>query len=84
MNRIRMERELEQCYRELCALECMTEEEACRCWNTDSKEDIRLCLEAEAEQLETSLREPEYDYEDDELEKERTAICRSQGLSRWC
>lgn len=81
-------RELEemlcQLYQELRSLDLMTDEEACRCWNTDSKDDIRQAIQEDIEEIENILENPEYDYTDDELEDERTALCHSQGLARYC
>lgn len=49
-----------------------------------SKEEIIGLIEEDIRELEEEIRDSTYDYEDDELEEERRALCLSQGLSRYC
>lgn len=49
----------------------------------EKEEVISLILEDIAG-LEEEIRQSLSDYEGDELEQERRALCLSQGISRWC
>lgn len=73
---------LRELYIELAEVRKMTEEQACAIHNVDCKDEIVKILEEEIE----SLRDEDidYDYTDEELEWERTTLCQSQGLSRYC
>lgn len=82
---------LEELYAELEHVEQMTEAQVMAAYNADSKEDI---IDLIREDIESAQREArrnpsdehgDHDDDDDEhLEEERTALCLSQGLSRYC
>lgn len=48
------------------------------------KEDVIHEIQEDIADLEEEIRQSLSDYEDDELEQERRALCLSQGISRWC
>lgn len=47
-------------------------------YNVDTKDEA---IQGVLESIEV---EPEYDYTENELEEERSCLCLSQGLSRYC
>lgn len=82
---------LEELYAELECVEQMTEAQVMAAYNADSKDEI---IELILEDIESARREAhrnpsdehrDHDDEgDDHLEEERTALCISQGLARYC
>lgn len=48
------------------------------------KEEVAALIQEDIADLEEEIRQSLSDYEDDELEQERRALCLSQGISRWC
>lgn len=78
-----MENELEELYKELnkvksSPLAYLPE------YGYSSKEEIIQLIEEDIEELRTEIECSQYDYTPDELEEERTSLCISQGLSRYC
>ena len=49
-----------------------------------SKKEIIELIEADIKDVEDSMSEYESDYTDEELEHERTQLCMSLGISRYC
>lgn len=49
-----------------------------------SKEEIIELIKEDIKELEDELENIQFDYTDDELEYERTQLCISQGISRYC
>lgn len=49
-----------------------------------SKEEIIELIKEDIKELEDELENIQFDYTDDELEYERTRLCISQGISRYC
>lgn len=49
-----------------------------------SKEEIIQLIQEDIRELESGLSDNESDYTDEELELERTQLCISQGISRYC
>lgn len=49
-----------------------------------SKEEIIQLIQEDIRELESGLSDNEFDYTDEELELERTQLCISQGISRYC
>lgn len=67
---------------ELIRVESMSEEEVCAAYNADSKYEILNLIKedisfAEAEEFSENCS-------DRELEEEKTNLCISQGISRFC
>ncbi len=73
---------LEALYLELAEVMEMTEEQACTVHNVDCKAEIIEMLEEEIQSLPDE--DTGYDYTDDELEAERSTLCQSLGLRRYC
>ena len=73
---------LEALYLELAEVMEMTEQQACTVHNVDCKAEIIEMLEEEIQSLPDE--DTGYDYTDDELEAERSTLCRSLGLRRYC
>lgn len=73
---------LDELYAQLAEVKEMPEQQACLIHNVDYKDEIIEILEEEIQSLEDE--DIEYDYTDEELEHERTALCVSQGLRRYC
>lgn len=80
--------ELEELYAELAEVEAATEgdiQEYLRKYNYDEKGEVVGMLKESIDEVEREISsESEYDYTEEELEAERTQLCLSQGLSRWC
>lgn len=80
--------ELEELYAELAEVEAATGvdiQEYLRKYNCDEKAEIVGMLKESIDEVEREISaESEYDYTEEELEAERTQLCLSQGLSRWC
>lgn len=84
--------ELNALYIELDEVERMTEAEVMTAYNADSKDEIIELIRQEIESLCKTSRQnytnehhaPDCDRTDEELEQERTDLCCSQGLSRYC
>lgn len=74
---------LEDLIAELNELRAMPEEQAIREYNVDYKEEAIQALEEEIQCAKNRLPE-ECDYTEEELEAERSALCFSQGISRFC
>lgn len=49
-----------------------------------SKEEILQLIEEDIKELRCNIEVQTPDYTSDELEKERTYLCISQGISRYC
>lgn len=75
---------LNDLYSEVESIKDMTEEEAKRAYNVDSKDEILAILYEEITALEEEYEEQCFDYTPEEFEAERTALCLSQGLARYC
>ena len=78
-----MENELEELYKEL------NEVKACDLgylpkYGYSSKEEIIQLIEEDIEELRAEMECNQDDYTPAELEEERTNLCLSQGLSRYC
>ena len=63
---------------EIAKIKSMELEEVQKLYNVDTKDEA---IQGVLESIEV---EPEYDYTESELEAERTFLCMSQGLSRYC
>lgn len=78
-----MNRELAQLEAELakvnaCELEYLPD------YGFSSKAEIIAEIEADIKEVEAEMSANEFDYTDEELEYERTQLCYSLGLSRYC
>lgn len=78
-----MENELEELCKELnevkaCDLEYLPK------YGYSSKEEIIQLIEEDIEELRAEMECNQYDYTPAKLEEERTNLCLSQGLSRYC
>lgn len=74
--------ELDELYKELDIVQSMSEDAVCMMFNADSKQEYIDLLNEEIDRLEDALDET---YGDDDLdEHERTMLCISQGISRFC
>lgn len=78
-----MENELEELYKELnevkaCDLDYLPK------YGYSSKEEIIQLIEEDIEELRAEMECNQYDCTPAELEEERTNLCLSQGLSRYC
>lgn len=70
---------------ELFRVEQMSEREVCEAYNADSKKEVIHMIQEEINLLESEeFSVSDMDYTDEELEEERTNLCISQGLSRFC
>lgn len=69
---------------ELIRVECMSEEEVCDAYNVDEKQEAIDMINEEINSLEYEELSAPCDYTDEELEQERTQLCVSQGISRFC
>lgn len=79
--------ELEELYAELAEVEAATGvdiQEYLRKHNCDEKDEIVGMIKESIDEVESEISGSEYDYTEEELEAERTQLCLSQGLSRWC
>lgn len=74
--------ELDELRAELAEVEAMSDAEVCEAFNADSKAEYVGILLWEISRLEAE--DVEFDYTEMELEAERSALCESQGLARWC
>ena len=72
--------ELQELQSELRYIKTLSEQEACRLYNVDCKQEA---IEAIQDEI-ASIYETGFDYTDEELEQERTALCMSLGISRFC
>ena len=82
---------LDELYIELHRVENMTEAQVIEAYNADSKEEIIELIREDIQYMKKNVHQNlsgasfEEDFDpDDALEEERTAICLSQGLSRYC
>lgn len=78
-----MSQELAQLEAELaevkaCELECLPN------YGYSSKAEIIELIEEDIESVKAEISANEFDYTDEELEYERTQLCVSLGLSRFC
>lgn len=78
-----MNRELAQLEAELkdvesCELECLPQ------YGYSPKEEIIELIQEDIEELKSELSINEFDYTEEELEVERTQLCCSLGISRYC
>lgn len=48
------------------------------------KEEVIQLIKEDIQEAENELYSNEFDYTDEELENERTQLCVSQGISRFC
>ncbi|MBP1613949.1 MAG: hypothetical protein H6Q13_1397 [Bacteroidetes bacterium] len=71
---------LDDLYRELERVSSMTEAEVKRAYNADSKSEILALINAD---IEFTLKE-QYEDEDYDDGMDYDALCRVQGLSRYC
>nr|WP_320058820.1 hypothetical protein [uncultured Bacteroides sp.] len=71
---------LDDLYRELERVSSMTEAEVKRAYNADSKSEILALINAD---IEFTLKE-QYEDEDCDDGMDYDALCRVQGLSRFC
>lgn len=71
---------LDDLYKELERVSSMTEEEVKRVYNADSKPEILALINAD---IEFTLKE-QYEDEDYDDGMDYDALCRVQGLSRFC
>lgn len=72
-------------YAEFFKVSNMTNEEVCRRFNVDTKEEYVEILQWEIELEESKVIEGiPLPYVDADVERERAALCESQGLSRYC
>lgn len=71
---------LDDLYRELERVSSMTEAEVKRAYNADSKSEILALINADIE----SILKEQYEDEDYDDGMDYDALCRVQGLSRFC
>jgi len=71
---------LDDLYKELERVSSMTEAEVKRAYNADSKSEILALINAD---IESTLKE-QYEDEDYDDGMDYDALCRVQGLSRFC
>ncbi|WP_071146719.1 hypothetical protein [Bacteroides ihuae] len=71
---------LDDLYKELERVSSMAEEEVKRVYNADSKSEILALINADIE----SILKEQYEYEDYDDGMDYDALCRVQGLSRFC
>ena len=78
--------ELDELYKELDIVQSMSEDAVCMRFNVDSKQEYIDMLNEDIDRLEDAIDDMSGgdDYDDYELERERTALCISQGISRFC
>ena len=78
--------ELDELYKELDIVQSMSEDAVCMRFNVDSKQEYIDMLNEDIHRLEDAMDDMscDDDYDDYELERERTALCISQGISRFC
>ena len=78
--------ELDELYKELDIVQSMSEDAVCMRFNVDSKQEYIDMLNEDIDRLEDAMDDMSVDddYDDYELERERTALCNSQGISRFC
>lgn len=74
--------DLEELKSELEAILRMPEAEVCERYNVDYKQEIIEVVQDEIKVLES--HEESFDYTEEELERERTNLCLSQGIGRYC
>lgn len=63
---------------ELCPLDYLPD------YGYSPKEEVIQLIKEDIQEAENELYSNECDYTDEELEKERTQLCVSQGISRFC
>jgi len=71
---------LDDLYKELERVSSMTEAEVKRAYNADSKSEILALINADIE----SILKEQYEDEDYDDGMDYDALCRVQGLSRFC
>ena len=78
--------ELDELYKELDIVQSMSEDAVCMRFNVDSKQEYIDMLNEDIDRLEDAMDDMsgDDDYDDYELERERTTLCISQGISRFC
>ena len=78
--------ELDELYKELDIVQSMSEDAVYMRFNVDSKQEYIDMLNEDIDRLEDAMDDMSVDddYDDYELERERTALCISQGISRFC
>lgn len=76
--------ELDRLYDELKTVQSMSEDAVCMLYNVDFKQEYINLLNEEIDKLEDALSEVFEQDDDREIERERTALCLSQGISRFC
>lgn len=78
-----MEKELGELYRELDKVKSSTDDYLPE-YGYQSKDEVIQLINEDIEEAEREIRESDYDYTDEELERERTSLCLSLGISRYC
>lgn len=79
--------ELDRLYDELRNAQSMSEDAVCLTFNVDSKQEYIEILNEEIDRLEDEINDVFQSEDDDdsiEVERERTSLCISQGISRYC
>lgn len=72
--------ELQELQSELEYINTLSEQDVCAIYNVDYKHEAIQAIQDEI----ASLYETSFDYTYEELEQERTALCMSLGISRYC
>lgn len=76
--------ELDNLYIERDAINRMSNSQVVEQYNCDYKKEMLNLIQEEIDSLEKKLNDERFDYTDEELEYERTQLCYSQGISRYC
>ena len=83
MERYEIERELDSLYKDFQTAHNSDEQTVRRLFNADSKLEAVKVITDEIDRYESELEEL-LRTEDDDIETERTSLCMSLGISRYC
>ena len=76
---------LSKLYEELAKVKEMTNKQVCRAYQVNYKREAIASIWDKISDIEDEIEEIEsLDYLDEEIEEERTNLCLSQGISRYC
>ncbi|WP_298072335.1 hypothetical protein [uncultured Bacteroides sp.] len=78
-----MNKELEELYTELEKVKSSADEYLPE-YGYSHKDEVIQLIEEDIEDLENEMNNSEYFCSDDEIEMERTSLCMSLGISRYC
>ncbi len=84
MDRHTIQNDLAGLYNELANIKEMTNAQVCKTYQVNYKREAIALIQDEISSFESELEETTFDYTEEELEDERQAICRVQGLNRYC